>query len=121
MNRYHYLGSGPLCGYQMRYLIESERYGYRGGLAFSSSAWRLETRDKWIGWDEERRLEGLGKVVCNSRFLMVPHVRVKNLASYELSQSISQNDSARFLCALAGEYTAGVWKQCEDKGSLPIS
>jgi len=68
MNRYHYLGSGSLCGYQMRYLIESERYGYIGGLAFSSSAWRLETRDKWIGWDEERRLEGLGKVVCNIDF-----------------------------------------------------
>ena len=90
MNRYHYLGSGSLCGYQMRYLIESERYGYIGGLAFSSSAWRLESRDKWIGWDEERRLEGLSKVVGNSRFLIVPYVRVKNLASYALSQSIRQ-------------------------------
>ena len=90
MNRYHYLGGGPLCGYQMRYLVESERYGYIGGLSFSSSAWRLETRDKWIGWDEERRLGGLSKVVCNSRFLIVPHVRVKNLASYVLSQSIRQ-------------------------------
>ena len=87
MNRYHYLGSGSLCGYQMRYLIESERYGYIGGLAFSSSAWRLESRDKWIGWDEERRQEGLSKVVGNSRFLIVPYVRVKNLASYALSQS----------------------------------
>ncbi len=90
MNRYHYLGSGSLCGHQMRYLIESERYGYIGGLAFSSSAWRLESRDKWIGWDEERRLEGLSKVVGNSRFLIVPYVRVKNLASYALSQSIRQ-------------------------------
>ena len=33
MDRYHDLGSGPLCGAQMRYLIHSEKYGYRGGLA----------------------------------------------------------------------------------------
>ena len=81
----HYLCSGPLCGYQMKYLIESERYGYVGGFAFSSAAWRLEARDKWIGWDESRRQENLSKVVCNNRFLIVPWVRVKNLASHVLS------------------------------------
>jgi len=88
LDRYHYLGSGPLCGYQMKYLIESERYGYVGGFAFSSAAWRLEARDTWIGWDERRRQENLSKVVCNSRFLIVPWVRVKNLASQVLSGSI---------------------------------
>ena len=88
MDGYHYLGSGPLCGYQMKYLIESRRYGYVGGFAFSSAAWRLEARDKWIGWDERRRQENLSKVVCNSRFLIVPWVRVKNLASHVLSVCI---------------------------------
>lgn len=88
MERYHYLGSGPLCGYQMKYLIESERYGCVGGFAFGSAAWRLEARDTWIGWDEKRRQENLSKVVCNSRFLIVPWVRVKNLASQVLSGCI---------------------------------
>ena len=46
MNRNHYLGSGPLCGNQMKYLIESDRYGYVGGIAFSSSEWSLEAL--WI-------------------------------------------------------------------------
>lgn len=75
MEQYHYLGSGPLCGHQMKYVIESERHGYVGGCAFSSAAWRLEGRERWIGWDERRRQENLSKVVCNSRYLIVPYVR----------------------------------------------
>lgn len=90
MDRNHYLGSGPLCGNQMKYLIESERYGYVGGLAFSSSAWSLEARDRWIGWDERCRRENLSKVVGNSRFLIVPYVRVRNLASHALSMCVRQ-------------------------------
>jgi hypothetical protein len=85
MNRHHDLGSGPLCGAQLRYLIHSYRYGYVGGFAFSAAAWRLQPRDQWIGWNDEARRQNLSRVVNNSRFLMVPHVQVKNLASYALS------------------------------------
>jgi hypothetical protein len=83
MERYHYLGAGPLCGAQVRYLIESSVYGWIGGLAFSAAAWRVAPRDQWIGWSEEARKANLGKVVCNSRFLLVP--RVAHLASHVLS------------------------------------
>ena len=83
METYHYLGSGPLCGAQMRYLIESSVYGWIGGLAFSAAAWRVAPRDRWIGWSEEARTSNLGRVVCNSRFLLVP--RVSHLASHVLS------------------------------------
>ena len=85
MDRYHYLGSGPLCGAQLRYLIRSERYGWLGGLAFSAAAWTLKARDEWIGWDEHGRRNNLQRVVCNSRFLIAPYVRVPNLASHVLS------------------------------------
>jgi hypothetical protein len=88
MDRHHYLGSGPLCGAQMRYLIHSERYGWLGGLSFSAAAWKVAARDQWIGWDEEARQRQLQKVVCNSRFLIVPQVRVPHLASYVLSLSV---------------------------------
>lgn len=44
MGKYHYLGSGPLCGAQMRYVIRSEWYGWLEGLSFSASAWRVEAR-----------------------------------------------------------------------------
>jgi len=83
MEAYHYLGAGPLCGAQVRYLIESSVYGSIGGLAFSAAAWRVAPRDRWIGWSEEARAANLGKVICNSRFLLVP--RVAHLASHVLS------------------------------------
>jgi hypothetical protein len=85
MERYHYLGSGPLCGAQIRYLIKSSRFGWLGGLSFSAAAWRIEARDRWIGWSEEARKEHLSRVVCNSRFLILPPVQVPNLASHVLS------------------------------------
>lgn len=85
MNRYHYLGSGPLCGAQLRYLIHSSRYGYVGGFAFSAAAWRLAAREKWVGWDDGARQQNLQRVVNNSRFLIVPYVHVKNLASHVLA------------------------------------
>jgi len=85
MNRHHYLGNGPLCGAQLRYLIHSYRYGYVGGFAFSAAAWRLEPRERWIGWEDHARRENLNHVINNSRFLIVPHVQVKNLASHALA------------------------------------
>ena len=49
MERYHYLGAGPLCGAQMRYVIRSKRHGLLGGLSFSAAAWRVSARDRYIG------------------------------------------------------------------------
>jgi hypothetical protein len=88
MSRHHYLGAGPLCGAQMRYLIYSGSYGYLGGLAFSSAAWRVEARDKWIGWSEEARQQNRSRVVSNSRYLILPYVKVPDLASHVLGQAM---------------------------------
>ena len=55
MERYHYLGSGSLCGAQLRYLIKSAKGPWLGGLAFSASAWRVKARDEWIGWSDRAR------------------------------------------------------------------
>jgi len=88
MDRYHYLGSGPLCGAQIRYLIKSPSSGWLGGLSFSGAAWRVEARDRWIGWSDAVRKTHLAKVVCNSRFLILPQVQVPNLASHVLSLSV---------------------------------
>ena len=90
MQRWHYLGKGPLCGAQIRYLIESSLYGFVGALAFSAAQWRLKERDKYIGWTEAARRANLNRVVCNSRFLILPGVHVPNLASRVLSLCISR-------------------------------
>jgi len=90
LERYHPLGSGPLCGAQLRYLIRSARYGWVGALAFSAAAWRVEPRDQWIGWSDAARQAHLPEVVANSRFLIRPEVRVPHLASHVLARCLRQ-------------------------------
>jgi hypothetical protein len=86
MQAHHPLGRGPLCGAQIRYLIVSARHGTLGGLAVSAAAWRLRARDAWLGWTDAERAANLQGIVCNSRFLILPTVRVKHLASHVLGQ-----------------------------------
>lgn len=89
MKAHHPLGDGPLCGAQLRYLIVSDQ-GYLGGMSFSSAAWRLAERDKWIGWSEATRAARLSKIVLQSRFLVLPSVVVPHLASHVLSMAMKQ-------------------------------
>ena len=84
MDQHHPLGSGPLCGAQLRYLIFSPQHGWLGGLAFSAPAWRLNARDRFIGWNDQGRRAHLQQVVGNTRFLILPDVEVKHLASHVL-------------------------------------
>ncbi len=84
LDRWHYLGSGRACGAQLRYLVHSEHRGVVGALGFSAPAWRLGARDRHIGWSEAARRANLHRVVCNSRFLLVPELKVKHLASHVL-------------------------------------
>ena len=88
MSQHHPLGSGPLCGAQIRYLIRSAKYGWLGGLAFSAAAWQLKARDSWIGWNSAARRQNLNRVVANSRLLILPHVRVPHLASHVLGMAL---------------------------------
>lgn len=90
MDSHHYLGSGPLCGSQIRYLIRTEGGEYLGGLSFSSATYRLRARDQRIGWSDRARHVNLNRVVCNSRFLILPTVKVPNLGSHVLSRSVSR-------------------------------
>jgi len=90
MERYHYLGAGPLCGAQMRYAVHSRQGEWLGGVAFSAAAWQLAARDEWIGWSDPARREHLQQVIANSRFLILPHWRVPNLASHVLSLALQQ-------------------------------
>lgn len=90
LDQFHYLGKGPLCGAQLRYLVESARYGWVGALAFSAAQWRLRARDRYIGWTEAARRANLPRVVGNSRFLLLPSVQVPNLASHVLGQAVAR-------------------------------
>ncbi|MFO0794071.1 MAG: IS4 family transposase [Candidatus Brocadiaceae bacterium] len=90
LEKQHYLHSAKLYGQQIKYLVRSEEVGWIGAMSFSSSAWRVKVRDKRLGWDEEERKRGLRRVVNNSRFLIVPWLRVKNLASHVMSKALKR-------------------------------
>lgn len=86
VERYHYLGYQLPFGAQLRYFIESGgTCEILGCFQFSSPAWKMAPRDRWIGWADDQRKANLQKIVNNSRFLIFPWVKVKNLASSALS------------------------------------
>jgi hypothetical protein len=85
VQRYHNLGYRRPCGAHQRYFITGERGRRLGCLMFGPSAWALAERDRWIGWTKNHRAQRLNWVVANTRFLLFPWVRVKNLASTALS------------------------------------
>lgn len=89
IDRYHYLGYRLPFGAQLRYFIQSGPSRNRlGCLQFSSPAWKMAARDRWIGWSDEERKRNLQKIINNSRFLIFPWVRVKNLASSVLAVAV---------------------------------
>lgn len=92
VGRYHYLGHAVPIGAHLRYLVfasEPEK-AIIGCVQFSSAAWRMAARDRWIGWDDGMRASNLQHVVNQSRFLVLPWVKVRNLASRVLSLSVRQ-------------------------------
>jgi len=86
IERYHYLGHQPLPGAQIRYLV------FGGGhllaaLGFGAAAWKVAPRDRFIDWTTDQRRANLHRIVNNARFLILPWVTVRNLASGILAAS----------------------------------
>jgi hypothetical protein len=92
VGRYHYLGHATAFGASLRYFVEVSRPTRQvvGCLQFSSPAWRMAARDQWIGWSEAQRRAHLGAVVQQSRFLLLPWVRIAHLASHVLARAARQ-------------------------------
>ncbi len=132
MQTHHPEGWSRVPGRQVCYWITSTLYGRVGGIGFCAASWHQGARDKWIGWSQSARVENLDKVVNNHRFLLLPGVRVKNLASRVLSLAVR-----RVVCewkqfygvspVLAysyissdregTSYRAAGWEMCEEKTS----
>ena len=86
IQRYHYLGHKPLPGAQLRYLVYSAEQPI-ALLGFGAAAWQSAPRDRYIGWTHEQRQCNLSLIVNNARFLILPWVQSKNLASMILAQA----------------------------------
>ena len=98
MSFYHYLQNPRLFGPQLRYLIwgkspdgvsEKSQVNHGillGAIGFSHAAWRLASRDAFIGWDDQQRERRLNWIIGNSRFLILPWIQCQNLASMILGR-----------------------------------
>jgi hypothetical protein len=89
MEHYHYLGYEQPVGEHLKYLV------WAGGrpiacLAWSSAPRHLASRDRYIGWSAEARRRNIRFLAYNTRFLILPWVRVPHLASHILGRMASQ-------------------------------
>jgi hypothetical protein len=89
MERYHYLGSRVPFGAHLRYFVR-DRERELACLLWTSPAWKMQPRDAWIGWTDVQRQRNLQSIVNNGRFLILPWVHVKGLASKILALSARQ-------------------------------
>lgn len=89
VHHYHYLGLPKLVGEYLRYLavIDGQVVAC---LAWASPAWKVRSRDQFIGWDEPTKRKNLCLIANNTRFLILPWIRVKHLASKILSLNLKR-------------------------------
>lgn len=84
--QHHYLSYNGPIGENLGYLIKSCAGVELACLLFGAAAWQCAGRDQWIGWSAEQRAAGLPFIANNSRFLILPWVRVPDLASHILGR-----------------------------------
>jgi len=86
LERYHYLSHRGTVGENMQYLVSERAGNVLACVLFGAAAWQCRARDQEIGWDGATRARGLPYVTNNTRFLILPWVRVPHLASHILGR-----------------------------------
>jgi hypothetical protein len=89
IQRYHYLGYTPMSGAQLRYFVAIDGQ-FVALLGFGAAAWKTAPRDRFIGWNDTERRDQMHRIVNNARFLILPWVRSKGLASKILGRIARQ-------------------------------
>ena len=85
MQQHHYLGYTQPVGEHLKYLVFAEGRPI-ACLAWSSAPRHLGSRDRFIGWDKQARLKNIALLAYNTRFLILPWVKVPHLASHLLGR-----------------------------------
>lgn len=86
LEEFHYLGCRGTVGENLQYTVTDGHGRLLACLLFSAAAWKCRARDGFVGWTPERRRNNLHRVANNSRFLILPFVRVPHLASWILGR-----------------------------------
>lgn len=97
MRRHHYLGFHSLVGESLRY-VALQQGQWVALLGWSAAALSCKARDRWIGWSTALQYSRLPLVANNCRFLILPHIRVPNLASRILALNLKRL-SPDWICA----------------------
>jgi hypothetical protein len=84
IERYHYLGYTQPVGEHLKYLVFALNRPM-ACLAWSSAPRHLGPRDRFIGWSAAARRQNIGRIAYNTRFLILPFIKVPHLASHILS------------------------------------
>jgi len=82
--QHHYLGHRNTVGENLRYMIRDRQARPVACALFGSAAWKCADRDRFLGWDRSCREHNLSLLTNNTRFLVLPWVRVPHLASHLL-------------------------------------
>jgi hypothetical protein len=83
IEHYHYLGYCQPVGEQLKYIVYAKDRPI-ACLAWSSAPRHIGDRDRFIGWNKDDRKKNLSLIACNTRFLILPWVKVSCLASHIL-------------------------------------
>jgi len=89
VRQYHYLGYHNLLGHRLKYLAFIADRPV-AALSWSAPALKLAARDCFIGWSASQRKRHLKQLASNSRFLVLPWVKIPNLASHVIALNIAQ-------------------------------
>ena len=87
IRKYHYLGYEKMIGQRVKYLVLYLNMPI-AAISYNRASLRVGVRDEYIGWKEEQKLKQLSQIVNNNRFLILPWVRIKNLASHLISRTL---------------------------------
>jgi hypothetical protein len=83
IEHHHYLGYCQPVGEQLKYIVYAKDRPI-ACLAWSSAPRHIGDRDRFIGWTKDDRKKNLSLIACNTRFLILPWVKVSCLASHIL-------------------------------------
>jgi len=87
IQQYHYLGYNRLVGRHLQYFIYLDDQPV-AVLGFADGIYHHHLRDHWIGWDKDTQQHNRHLIVNNCRFLILPWIKIKNLASKILSLAV---------------------------------
>lgn len=87
VHTYHYLGNPGIVGSYLKYIVYLDDQ-IVACLGWGAPAWRVAVREQFIGWSESQKRKQLHLIVNNVRFLILPWIQVKYLASRIMATNI---------------------------------